>query len=65
MKCRPDGDQNYRETAKKEDGKAEAARLGGEKAIAISCGVVRFSITHFFKDFIYLFMRDTGRKAEM
>lgn len=41
MKCRPDDDENYGETAKNEDGNAEAVGLGGEMAIAISCRAVR------------------------
>lgn len=41
MRSRPEGDQNYGVTAKNEDGNAEAAGVGGERATAISCRAVR------------------------
>ena len=45
MRSRPDGDQKYVETAKNEDGNAEAAGVGGERATAMSCRAVRLGVT--------------------
>lgn len=41
MKCRPDDDQNYGETARNEDENSKAARVDEEMAIAISCKTVK------------------------
>lgn len=45
MRSRPDCDQNHGETARSEDGNAESAGVGVERATAISCRVVRPGVT--------------------